>query len=214
MTVEVLATGGWLDPARILSSSGSFVLPLMAAIVFAECGLLAGFFLPGDTLLFTAGLFVARGSLPYPIWIVCAVLLVSAFAGNVLGYEIGKRVGPKLFARSDSRLFKRRHVDRTHAFFERHGARAVVLARFVPVVRTFVTAMAGIGGMNHRTYVVYSFVGGAVWTIGVTVLGYHLGRFAVVQQNVELFVLGIALVSALPMLIEYLRTRRARETSP
>src|SRR5688500_1591150 len=145
----------WLDPQRLLESFGTFALIGLLGIVFAECGLLAGFFLPGDSLLFTAGLLVATGTLDYPLWLTCLLITVAAVAGNLVGYGIGRKVGPALFRRPDSRLFKQEYVDKTHAFFERYGARAIVLARFVPIVRTFITAMAGVGRMNFRVYATY-----------------------------------------------------------
>jgi membrane-associated protein len=203
----------WLDPDKILVSMGAFAVIGVCLIIFAECGLLIGFFLPGDTLLFTAGMFIARDSIATPLWLMCVLLSVCAFVGNVSGYWIGAKVGPTLFNKPDSRLFKREHVDRTHAFFEKYGARAIVLARFVPIVRTFITAIAGVGRMDARKFFVYSAIGGVLWASGVTVLGFYLGRFAFVHDHIELMLVLIVLVSIIPIIIEFIRVRRERKAS-
>jgi membrane-associated protein len=203
----------WLDPEVLLTSLGPYLLPGLCLIIFAECGLMIGFFLPGDSLLFTAGLFVAQGFIDTPLWVVCVLLTVCAFAGNMCGYWIGTKVGPALFSRPDSRLFKQEYVDKTHDFFDKYGPRAIVLARFVPIVRTFITAIAGVGRMDPRRYFVYSAVGGVLWATGVTVLGYFLGRIPFVHENIELMLILIVLVSVIPIAIEVIRARRARSTS-
>ncbi|MGH3821907.1 MAG: VTT domain-containing protein [Pseudonocardiaceae bacterium] len=199
----------WLDPAQLLPMLGPYVLLGMCLIVFAECGLLIGFFLPGDSLLFTAGLFVASGLISTPIWLVCLLLTGCAVAGNVVGYYVGHRAGPALFNRPDSRLFRREYVDKTHAFFDKYGARAIVLGRFVPIVRTFITAMAGVGRMDARKYFTYSIIGGVAWATGVTLLGYWLGRITVIRNNIELILIGIVVLSIMPIVIEVVRARRA-----
>jgi membrane-associated protein len=207
--VEILALGpDWLDPQQLLQALGAFALVGVLLIVFAECGLLAGFFLPGDSLLFTAGLFVATGGLAYPLWLVCVLISVAAVLGNLVGYWIGHKVGPALFRRPDSRLFKQEYVDKTHEFFERYGARAIVLARFVPIVRTFITAMAGVGHMRFPTYATYSTIGGILWGAGLTVLGYFLGQIAFVRNNLETMILVIVAVSVVPIAAELWRARR------
>ena len=204
-----LALGpSWLDPEHLLNMLGPYVLVGLCVIIFAECGLLIGFFLPGDSLLFTAGLFVAAGFVDTPIWLVCALLTVCAVAGNVVGYGIGYKVGPVLFSRPDSTVLKREYVDKTHDFFERYGARAIVLARFVPIVRTFITAIAGVGRMNPRTYLTYSVAGGIAWATGVTLLGFWLGRIPFVKDNIELMLIGIVLLSIVPIIGELIRARR------
>src|ERR1700712_705691 len=144
-------------------------------ILFAECGLLVGFFLPGDSLLFTAGLLVA-GGLVAPLWVVLLLLPVAAIAGNLVGYWIGRKAGPAVFNKPDSRLFKAEYVDRSQAFFDRNGARTILLARFVPIVRTFATVMAGAARMDLRRYALFSVIGGVAWAAGVTLLGHRLGR--------------------------------------
>jgi len=207
--VTVLALGpDWLRPDTIITWLGPWALVGLALIVFAECGLLVGFFLPGDSLLFTAGLFVASRAIESPLWVVCAVLVAAAVLGNACGYWIGRQAGPAVFDKPSSRLFKPQHVVKTQGFFDRYGNRAIVLGRFVPIVRTFITVMAGVGRMDARRYFTYSVVGGVLWAAGVTLLGYWLGQFAFVTANIELILILIVLVSVLPMVVEVLRARR------
>jgi membrane-associated protein len=201
----------WLDPAYLLDRFGDYALWGAAAIVFAECGLLVGFFLPGDSLLFTVGLLVAQDKISYPLWLCCLVLTVAAVAGNATGYYIGDRVGPRIFQREDSRLFKQEYVDKTHAFFDKYGNRAILLARFVPIVRTFITVMAGVGNMGFRRFIAWSAIGGVLWATGVTVLGHALGNVGWVRNNIEIMLLAIVLVSVLPIGLEYLRHRAAQK---
>ena len=178
-------------------------------IIFAECGLLLGFFLPGDSLLFTAGLFaVSDAGIGAPLWLVCVVLVVAAFAGNVCGYYIGRAAGPAIFDKPKSRLFKPEHVARTQGFFDKYGNRAIVLGRFVPIVRTFITVMAGVGQMHPKRYLTYSLIGGVAWAAGVTLLGAVLGQFAFVKANIELILILVVVVSVLPIIIELIRARR------
>ena len=194
----------FLDPTHLINTFG---LVGILAILFAECGLLLGFFLPGDSLLFTAGLLVA-GGLIAPLWLVLLLLPLGAIAGNLVGWWIGRTAGPAVFDRPDSRLFKARHVERARTFFERNGARTIVLARFVPVVRTFATVMAGAARMDFRRFALYSVLGGIAWTAGVTLLGYWLGHVALVRDHVELFIVGIVVLSFVPVAIEALRSRQ------
>ncbi|MDX3094395.1 VTT domain-containing protein [Streptomyces sp. ME01-24h] len=196
----------WLDPDYLISSAGLIGL---LAIVFAESGLLIGFFLPGDSLLFTGGLLVAGGKLDYPIWLVCVLVWIAAVAGDQVGYLFGRKVGPSLFRRPDSRLFKQENVEKAHEFFERHGAKSIVLARFVPIVRTFTPIIAGVSRMNYRVFVTYNLVGGLLWGVGVTLLGYWLGQIAFVREHIELILIGIVLLSVVPIAIEFLRARAA-----
>ena len=197
----------WLDPEQLLRMLGPYVLVGLCLIIFAECGLLVGFFMPGDSLLFTAGLFVANGLIDTPIWLVCLLLTACAVTGNVVGYYLGYRAGPALFNRPDSRLFRREYVDKTHAFFDKYGARAIVLGRFVPIVRTFITAVAGVGRMDRREYFTYSILGGVGWATGVTLLGFWLGGIAFVRNHVELILIGIVALSIIPIVIEAIRVR-------
>ena len=209
MTVVSALGPTWLQPDTILAWLGPWALVGLATIVFAECGLLIGFFLPGDSLLFTAGLFVADGAIDAPLWAVCGLLVAAAVLGNVCGYWIGRTAGPAVFDRPRSRLFKPQHVAKTREFFDRYGNRAIVLGRFVPIVRTFITVMAGVGRMDPRRYFTYSLIGGVAWAAGVTLLGYWLGQFAVVKANIELILITIVLISVLPVVVELLRARRA-----
>lgn len=187
---------------------GPFVLLGLCLIIFAECGLLLGFFLPGDSLLFTAGLFAAEGLIGTPIWLVCLLLTGSAVVGNVVGYYLGYQAGSALFNRPDSRLFKQEHVDKTRAFFDKYGARAILLGRFVPIVRTFITATAGVSRMDPRKYFTYSIIGGLAWATGVTLLGFWLGRITFIRNHVELILIGIVALSVIPIAIEALKARR------
>jgi len=209
--VTALALGPeWLKPDTILTWLGPWALVGLALIIFAECGLLLGFFLPGDSLLFTAGLFVASGAIRTPLWVVCLLLVAAAVLGNATGYWIGRSAGPAVFDKPQSRLFKPHHVAKTQEFFDRYGNRAIVLGRFVPIVRTFITVMAGVGRMEPRRYLTYSFIGGVAWAAGVTVLGYWLGQFAFVKANIELMLIAIVFLSVLPVIIEVVRARRGR----
>lgn len=195
-----------IDPQELIRTFGTIGLIL---IIFAESGLLIGFFLPGDSLLFTAGLFAARGDLNI------VVILVGCFAAAVLGdqvgYAFGKRVGPALFKKKDSKLFKQEYILRADEFFERHGAKTIVLARFVPVVRTFAPILAGVGSMRYRTFLTFNIIGGLVWAVGVTLLGYLLGD-AIGEDNIDKYLLPIIfviiLISVLPAVIEVMRHRR------
>jgi membrane-associated protein len=209
--VTALALGPeWLKPDTILTWLGPWALVGLALIIFAECGLLLGFFLPGDSLLFTAGLFVASGAIRTPLWVVCLLLVAAAVLGNATGYWIGRSAGPAVFDKPQSRLFKPHHVAKTQEFFDRYGNRAIVLGRFVPIVRTFITVMAGVGRMEPRRYLTYSFIGGVAWAAGVTMLGCWLGQFAFVKANIELMLIAIVFISVLPVIIEVVRARRGR----
>jgi membrane-associated protein len=193
---------GWLDKGGVA---------LLAAIVFAESGLLIGFFLPGDSLLFIAGFLSsnAGGNVLPPLPIVAGVAFVAAVAGDQVGYLFGKKVGPSLFDRPQSRLFKPSHVEKAQAFFDKHGAKTIVLARFVPIVRTFAPIVAGVGTMKYRTFVTFNIVGGLLWGVGVTTLGYFLGEISWIESNIEFAIVGIVALSILPMAIEYLRHRKS-----
>nr|WP_211177828.1 VTT domain-containing protein [Pseudonocardia acidicola] len=198
-----------MKPDTIIQWLGPWALVGLALIVFAECGLLLGFFLPGDSLLFTAGLFVASGAIKTPLWLVALILVAAAFAGNAAGYWIGRKAGPAIFDRPQSRLFKPQHVLKTQEFFDKYGNRAIVLGRFVPIVRTFITVMAGVGRMQPRRYLSYSLIGGVAWAAGVTVLGYFLGQFDFVKNNIELMLVLVVALSVIPIVVEVIRARRS-----
>jgi membrane-associated protein len=197
------------NPDQLLASVGLLGLLL---IVFAECGLLVGFFLPGDTLLFAAGVLIRNHShvLPDNLALVCALVSLAAIAGNLVGYSIGRTAGPAVFKRPDSRLFKPEYVERTGGFFARYGSAAIVLARFVPIVRTFITVMAGAARMDWRRYALFSTVGGVVWATGVILLGYWLGQVKLIADHIELLLVAGVLVSVVPVTYGLLRSRRAR----
>ncbi|MEV4813902.1 DedA family protein [Micromonospora avicenniae] len=202
-----LALGpSFLDPEYLISTFG---LLGILAVVFAESGLLIGFFLPGDSLLFTTGLLIASDRyLHLPLWLVCLLVAMAAILGDQVGYVFGKRVGPTLFRRPNARLFKQSNLTRARDFFRTYGARSIVLARFVPVVRTFTPIVAGTSHMHYRTFLTYNVIGGTIWGSGVTVLGFLLGQVAFVRNNIEVILVAIVAVSVLPIAIELIRARR------
>jgi membrane-associated protein len=212
MLGRVLAAGGLLDPKSLIDDIGLWGV---FAVVFAESGMLVGFFLPGDSLLFTAG-FLASGpssvdeALHLPLGWLLVGTFIAAVAGDQVGYVIGRRAGPAIFNRPDSRFFKQENVDKAHGFFERYGAKTIVLARFVPVVRTFVPVVAGVSNMQYRTFVTFNLVGGFLWAIGVTLLGYFLGQVDFIEENLELAILTIVAISVLPIARELWLSRRQR----
>ncbi len=212
MRVTIALGPDWLDPEKLLTMLGPWMLVGLCVIIFAECGLLVGFFLPGDSLLFTAGLFVAAGHISTPLWLVCVLLTVCAFVGNVVGYYIGHKAGPALFNKPESKIFKKEYVDKTQEFFDKYGPRAIVLARFVPIVRTFITAMAGVGRMDPKKYFTYSAIGGVAWAAGLTVLGYYLGQISFIKENLEVTLLTIVFLSIVPIIIEVIKARREKKS--
>lgn len=198
----------WLDPMNLLNhpALGFWVVIIACAIIFAETGLLIGFFLPGDSLLFTAGLLVSTGEMPVNIWVLMGMLMVCAFVGNQLGYYIGLKAGPAIFNRPESRVFKKQHVDSAHAFFQRHGGKALILARFVPIVRTFVPVIVGVAKMDMRKFLLFNAIGAVLWAGGVTYLGYVLGyNVPWVQHNLDIIFIAIVAVSVIPIGIEFLK---------
>ena len=197
----------WMDPQWLLERFGSQFFWIGVAIVFIECGLLFPI-LPGDSLLFSVGLFIARGDIHVNIWLACLILSAAAFLGNVVGYEIGRAVGAPLYER-EGRFLKKRYFDQTHAFFERHGAKALVIGRFVPIVRTFVTVVAGVSRMDRRHFFVWSAVGAVLWATGLTLLGHALGGVQLIHDHLEAAILLIVAFSVLPMVFEFLRHRSA-----
>jgi membrane-associated protein len=178
-------------------------------IVFAESGLLIGFFLPGDSLLFTAGFLASQGFLD--IRILAPLMFIAAVTGDSVGYAFGKRAGPRIFKRQDSLLFHQDHLMRAQLFFEKHGGKTIILARFVPIVRTFAPILAGAGKMDYRTFLFFNIVGGALWALGLTVLGYYLGRWI---PDVDTYLLPIIaliiLISVLPTVIHLSRDKALR----
>lgn len=201
------AGGNWMDPQYLLTQFGTQFFWVSTLIVYIECGLLFPI-LPGDSLLFSVGLFIARGDVSVPIVLACLILSLAAFIGNVTGYEIGRAIGAPLYER-DGRFLKKKYFDKTNQFFDKHGNKALVIGRFVPIVRTFITVVAGVGRMDRRRFFVWSGVGAVLWATGITLLGYFLGGIQFVHDNLEAAILLIVFVSVLPMVWEYyMHTRR------
>lgn len=197
----------WLSADGLIKAFGDYALFGVAAVIFAECGLLIGFFFPGDSLLFAIGMLTATGVITQNIVVSAALLTAMAILGNVTGFWIGEKVGPKVFT-TGSRWFKPEYVDRTAVFFERYGNRAVIFARFVPVVRTVITAMAGVGHMKRGNFIKYSAIGGVIWGTGVTLGGFWLGSIALIRDHIEIALVLIVAVSWVPIVIEGMRIRR------
>lgn len=214
-----LALIPFLDPQYILDHFGAIAVLVVCAIIFAETGLLIGFIFPGDSLLVITGLFAfdrggAIGGIP--VWVAALMIGAAAFLGGELGYYIGKKAGPPIFERKESGLFSKANVDRTNAFFHRFGPLAVILARFVPVVRTFLPIAAGVGRMNYKKYSLYNAVGAVIWGVGVTFLGYVLGYIPFVahfvRSYIDVILLAAVVVTVVPMALTYLRNvRRAKK---
>lgn len=197
----------WMDPEHLIESFGTWALLGVAIVVIIETGLLFPF-LPGDSLLFTAGLFAGRGDIAMPVWAVALILGLAALIGPQSGYWIGRLAGPKIFRRPDSRFFKQAYVDRTHAFFDKYGGRAIVLGQFVPFVRTYIPVAAGVGKMPYRRFAGFNVIGALVWGVGVTLLGAWLGRFSIVREHIEIALVLVVMVSLVPIAIETVKHRR------
>lgn len=225
MLATILASGPW-KPEFWLEKAGGSAFFVITAIIFAESGLFFGFFLPGDSLLFLAGFLTSSGAHDFvaagqpgaalapvvdgfpPLLVMLPVFFAAAFLGDQVGYVFGQRVGPALFTREDSRLFRQSHVTKAHDFLEHHGPKTVLLARFVPIVRTFAPIVAGVGGMRYRTFLIYNLLGAFFWAVGVTTLGHFLGNIGFVRDNIEIAILGIVAISLMPVAIEVIRNRR------
>jgi membrane-associated protein len=179
---------------------------LLFAIVFSETGLLVGFFLPGDSLMFLIGTVAGAGNLD--LFTVNVVLMVAAIAGDTFGYMLGRQTGPKIFSRPNSRWFRREHLDRTHAFYEKYGGKTIIYARFVPIVRTFAPFVAGVGKMEYARFISFNVFGGIGWVLSMTMLGYLLGGIPIVKQNLEKAVLLVILLSIAPIVIEAIKASR------
>jgi len=194
------------DPRALVAWGGYVGLTI---IIFAETGLLIGFFLPGDSLLVTAGLLASQTQrFDLNVFVLGALLSLASIAGNTVGYYIGKVTGPRLFSRESSFLFNRKHLERAHAFYERHGGKTIILARFMPIVRTFVPVVAGMGQMQYRRYTLYNVVGGLAWIWSMLFIGYFLGRYIPgIGDHIELVILVVIFLSLLPGIIAWLRSR-------
>ena len=208
--ISTAVHAGLLDPEGLLSGFGSTAFVAVLAILIIECGVIFGAVLPGDSLLFVTGMLIQSGFITVPLWVAIPAMALAAFAGNVIGYWTGAKIGPALFRRPDSRLFKHEYVEQTHAFFERHGVRAIVLARFVPIVRAIITSVAGIAGMNRRTFLIYSAVGAVGWVTLMTLAGVTLGQVEVIKAHIDIVTLVIVALSIVPIALETMRARRSR----
>ena len=203
-----IQAAGFLDPEGLLKGFGSLALVVACGILLIECALLIGLVLPGDSLLFIVGILLATGFISTPVWIAIVAMAIAAILGNLLGYWTGAKIGPRLFSKPDSRFFKQEYVVITQNFFEKHGPRAIVLARFVPVVRPVITSMAGVARMNFRVYAIYSTIGGILWVVTLTLAGYFFGGIQFVANNIELVTIGIVALSLVPVVIEVIKQRR------
>lgn len=193
-----------IDPKTIIAGG----LMVIAFIIFAECGLLIGFFLPGDSLLFTAGFLASQDPTRINIWLLSAVCGVAAAVGPLVGYWYGKAFGPRLFNREDSLFFHKRHLERAHEFYERHGGKALILARFMPIVRTFAPVVAGMASMDYSKFLLYTLIGALLWAAGMTWLGYFLGNLIPdAGKYLEYIIVAIIVVSIAPPVIHFLRDR-------
>ncbi|MCW2848184.1 MAG: phosphoesterase, PA-phosphatase related protein [Marmoricola sp.] len=192
---------------HLLSTLGPAALVLLIVVAFAETGILVGFLLPGDTLMFSAGVLLAAGAIDLPLWLVLVVVTVAATAGDQVGYLIGRRFGPRVLNRPKSRLFSPRHLERARVFFERYGPRAVVLARFVPFARTMTPVVAGMGRMPRRRFALYNLGGAGAWALLTLGVGYWFGGIQIVADHLGLIAIGMAFISLLPVFVSLARAR-------
>ncbi|WP_166870217.1 MULTISPECIES: VTT domain-containing protein [unclassified Salinibacterium] len=202
----------WLDPETLVTGFGAFALIGVCLIVFAETGLLVGFLLPGDTLLIITGLLAFYPGIGVDIWWVCLAIGFAAFLGGEAGYFIGHKLGPKVFEQKESGLFSRKNVARTNAFFHKFGGLSVILARFVPILRTFVPVAAGVGHMNYKKYTLYNFIGAMIWGAGLTLIGYLLGYIPpvadFVRGYIDVILLGAVVLTLIPTVFHYVQSAR------
>lgn len=195
--------------AELVAQYGVWVYAILFLILFCETGLVVTPFLPGDSLLFVAGALAALPGNDLNVHTMVALMVVAAILGDAVNYTIGRLFGDKLFSNPDSKVFRRSYLDKTHAFYERHGGKTIILARFVPIVRTFAPFVAGMGKMSYRHFALYNVAGGLLWVLLFTYAGYLFGNFPVVQENLKLLIVAIILLSVLPGVIEVIRHRRA-----
>lgn len=202
----------FLDPEGIITGAGPWALLVVCLIVFAETGLLVGFLLPGDTLLLITGLFAFHPGIGFDIWWVCLAIGLAAFLGGEAGYLIGRKAGPAIFERKESGVFSVKNVQRTNSFFERYGGLAVIVARFVPIVRTFAPVAAGVGKMDPRKYTLYNFIGAVIWGVGLTFLGYLLGYIPIVsdfvKEYIDVILIGAVIITLIPTIYHYIKASR------
>jgi len=196
---------------ELVSSYGPWVYLILFLVIFAETGLVVTPFLPGDSLLFAAGMLATFGDLNP--WLLIAILIVAAILGDTVNYHIGKFIGPKVFTDAEPKnffmkLLKKEYLETAQAFYEKHGGKTIIMARFVPIVRTFAPFVAGISKMNYSRFITYNVIGGIVWVTGLTLAGYYLARFEFVKEHFEHIVLAIIAISVAPILIEYFRGKK------
>ncbi len=197
-----------LHPESILADFGPLALVIACLIVVAETGLLVGFFLPGDSLLFTVGLMIGGGVIDAPIWLACICISLSAVLGDQIGYYIGKTAGPKVFKRPESKLFSQKNVERAENFFKKYGSKAVIFAHYVPIMRTFIPVAAGVGKMKYSYYLRNNLIGAISWGFSVPLLGYFLGNIAFIREHVIIVTLVLIALSFIPVTIEVIKAKR------
>ena len=204
-----------LNPEKLLAMFGPYAYVGLCAVIFAETGLLVGFFLPGDSLLITAGIFAHAGDKGLSLWALNLLLIPMAIIGDAVGYWIGKRSGPALFQREDSRLFKKKHLIATQEFYDRHGGKTIVIARFMPFARTFAPVVAGIAGMPYHRFAMFNIAGGIGWVLSMTTIGYFLADlFPSLTKRIELIIIVVVFLSILPGLIAWARAWLAARRAP
>ena len=202
-----------LDLQSILRDLGPLAMVIVCLIIIAETGLLVGFFLPGDSLLFTVGLMIGTDLLDVPIWLACILISASAIVGDQLGYFIGRKAGPAVFKRPNSRFFSQKNADRAQQFFVKHGAKAVIFAHYVPILRTFVPVAAGVGKMQYSYYLRNNLIGAISWGIIVPLIGFFLGQIPFVRDNVILVTVTLVAISLIPVVLEVIKARRRNSGS-
>ena len=202
-----------LDLQGILRDLGPLAMVIVCLIIIAETGLLVGFFLPGDSLLFTVGLMIGTGYIDVPIWLACILISASAIVGDQLGYFIGRKAGPAVFKRPNSRFFSQKNADRAQQFFVKHGAKAVIFAHYVPILRTFVPVAAGVGKMQYSYYLRNNLIGAISWGIIVPLIGFFLGKIQFVKDNVILVTVTLVAISLIPVVVEVIKARRKNSGS-
>jgi membrane-associated protein len=194
--------------SAIIQTFGAWTYVILFLIIFAETGLVAAPFLPGDSLLFAVGTFAALGSIN--IWLVYVILLIAAILGDSLNYSIGKFIGPKVFKKKDSKIFKKAYIDKTEKFYEKYGPKAIVIARFVPIVRTFAPFIAGVGKMEYSKFLFYNVFGGFIWVTLLLFLGFFFGNIPIIRENFEVAIFVIIILSFLPMIYEYWKHKKGK----
>ena len=198
----------------VVSEYGVWTYAILFAIIFCETGLVITPILPGDSLLFAVGAFAGQPESPLNIWVLVGVLLTAAVLGDTVNYHIGKYLGPKVLSGKLTRWLNQEHLVRTQRFFAKHGGKTIIIARFLPIVRTFAPFVAGVGSMDYRRFLAFNVIGGVIWAVGITMLGYFVGSWPIVQENFELLIVGIVIFSLIPGTIAYLQNRYSKSDEP